>query len=443
MENQRNTDRISSLPELIRSHILSFLPIQEALNTTFLSRQWRCIASSLSTFELIGDERFLDRIFLFLLEVHGFPEIKKFSVSLPDSWYGIKPSRLGFYMRFAIKRSVQEIYLNVLKACNPSSDLFSCVFTCETLTVLTLISIDLKLPQVISLPVLKKLTLGSILFFDDHLTENFFKSCHKLEDLTIDNCSPKHLNVLSISSLTLKRLKVVLECDDASKEIKISAPNLYRLEYCCIILPKIMLETLTSLVNVKFRFDAHFSSDWGRCVFYQHAEKIWTSLQNVAALCLYHKLYVEFLTKSPDILAGIPTSSLKHLGLVMSSTNNHVRVISFLLSRCLNLQTLQIYVTQGQLTSKKSLELEQYQHLNPSSNEDILKQLKSIVFYYFQGSESELDLAKYLLANAIVLEKLEVRYSSKVRSNAEACVKSGEKLSSFTRVSPDAVLSFL
>ncbi|KAF9590683.1 hypothetical protein IFM89_036175 [Coptis chinensis] len=41
-------DRISNLPEPIRSHILDFLPMEDAFRTSILSRQWRYVCFSLS-----------------------------------------------------------------------------------------------------------------------------------------------------------------------------------------------------------------------------------------------------------------------------------------------------------------------------------------------------------------------------------------------------------
>ncbi|KAL5712802.1 hypothetical protein ACHQM5_014934 [Ranunculus cassubicifolius] len=452
MENQ-NIDRITFLPELVLSHILSFLPIQEALNTALLSRQWRCIASFLSTFEFTqkssyGDQYFassVDRVFLFLLDLHGLPVIKKLSISssAPFYSYGITPARLDFFLCLAIKRKVEELHLCMYSYGRPVQDkLPSCVFTCNSLTVLKLVYIKLELPQSICLPTLKSLTLGSLPFFDDRLTEKLFASCPMLEDLTIEDCNLDDITILSISSSTLKRLKIFLKCD-ASKKVKLSAPNLRIIEYNCNVVPNMTTETITSLASIDLRIDAHFEDDDpGRYIFALHAEKIWTWLQDVVTLFLHNKLYIDFLSRSPDILAIFPTSSLKHLRLIICSNDVDIQLITFLLSNSPKLQTVEIHLIQEQSMSRKVLNVEQFQETKHLSKGHILNQLRSVVIYDFEGSERELLLVKFLLRNATILEKLDIRYSSHMNWDSEACTKTSEKLLSFPKVSVNSTLSF-
>ncbi|MBA0855519.1 hypothetical protein Goshw_014978, partial [Gossypium schwendimanii] len=47
-------DRISSFPDHILFHILSFLPIKDAVRTSIISTKWRYLFASISTIKFDG-----------------------------------------------------------------------------------------------------------------------------------------------------------------------------------------------------------------------------------------------------------------------------------------------------------------------------------------------------------------------------------------------------
>ncbi|CAN1179086.1 F-box/LRR-repeat protein At4g14103 [Linum perenne] len=56
----KSADRISSLPDDARNHILNFLPLRDAANSSILSSKWRYLWTNLPT--LVIDESFGDEI---------------------------------------------------------------------------------------------------------------------------------------------------------------------------------------------------------------------------------------------------------------------------------------------------------------------------------------------------------------------------------------------
>ena len=91
---QEGVDRISELPNSLLCHILSFLPILDAVQTTILSRRWENLWTPLPKHEFDDDcfpyswiesnrfWTFVDRV----LSLHDSTDIRKFSIELYRRW---------------------------------------------------------------------------------------------------------------------------------------------------------------------------------------------------------------------------------------------------------------------------------------------------------------------------------------------------------------------
>ncbi|KAF9594678.1 hypothetical protein IFM89_034361 [Coptis chinensis] len=385
-------NRISHMPDPIRSHIVSFLPMKEAMRSSILSRQWRYVCSSLSNlkFDQVdfeetkkrkrGDFRdFVDETLL----SHNGSDIKRFSLTVKVGDTFISSRHLNSWISFAVKHNVQDFEISSYG--DDIEKLPQCLFTSSTLTKLSLYSVVIKGPRNIKFPMLKSLALLEVTINDENLVNSLLSSstCPVIEKLVMRLCSMA-INTLSISIPTLKHLHLL---DSNYPDINISNSVLRKLKYMCGKPPNLIYENLVSVVSAKLQFELDFSYYGGsmdsvsKC-----ASKILVWLRNVEKLCLMS-------------------------GFIEDTTDLDV-------------------VEVGEFWKPKQL---------PAG--DILNSLKTVDIEDFKGSDGELYLVRFLLDNAKVLENMNICYS-KIEKKVVRCKKSvSEMLSTFTRVSPLVTIS--
>ncbi|KAH9605028.1 hypothetical protein KSS87_019993 [Heliosperma pusillum] len=206
-------DRISSLPDELLGHMLSFLPTRHAVSTSILSTRWRYLYTlttilsfddspcfdDLEDYEIIEDnceiiaatqrfKEFVDRV----LEVHQVSRIKKFSLVCEGNYDNLDLDR---WVSNALQKGVQELHINGI-GCLPDE-----VFKCGTLVSLEIICSEynrIQIPLSTLLPKLKILHLHRIMFFDFNSMERLLSSCELLEELTL-----KFWKCVSSSSISL------------------------------------------------------------------------------------------------------------------------------------------------------------------------------------------------------------------------------------------------
>ncbi|KAG2298246.1 hypothetical protein Bca52824_034718 [Brassica carinata] len=182
-------DMISSLPDDVINHILSFLPLKESAQTSVLSKRWRILfafSSNLDLLEYKNDARrrftkFVDGV----LAVSGNSPIKKFTLSCRHS------SRTNRWTRNMLNRGSVldlDLHLGIDDVHLPSE-----IFACKTLVELKLTGFCIKeLPDDALLSALKKLFLKSVQF-DMSLChvcafEKLLSACPVLEELAYFAC---------------------------------------------------------------------------------------------------------------------------------------------------------------------------------------------------------------------------------------------------------------
>ncbi|KAF9589617.1 hypothetical protein IFM89_026443, partial [Coptis chinensis] len=144
---EQTVDRLRSLPHPIRNHILSFLPMEEAVKTSVLSRQWRYVSSSLSNLEFnqidyqekmqndihsIDFRNFVDHLII----IHDGTHMGSFSLTVYIDDVLIKDTNINTWIFFAIMHNVQELCLNIESG--TVEKLPACFYSCCSLTVLPL-----------------------------------------------------------------------------------------------------------------------------------------------------------------------------------------------------------------------------------------------------------------------------------------------------------------
>ncbi|TYH82547.1 hypothetical protein ES332_D02G068800v1 [Gossypium tomentosum] len=251
-------DRISSFPDPILCHILSFLPIKEAVRTSIISTKWRYLFASISTIKFdaysmsgLTDrntdsfKNFVDR----LLKSPDQVSLDCFRISHEIcSWNdGDHDFDISGWICAALCRGVKEIDLQI----SYLEDILPAVlFTCDSLVTLKLDAVGhkFKFPSDVCLGNLKTLHFRDSNFGDSIL--RFISNCHVLEDLAFIECDFYNTSVINIQTPSLKRF--ILDFDlgefgDLKYVVVINAPNLVYFQYTDVVAQGYTLSTMKSL----------------------------------------------------------------------------------------------------------------------------------------------------------------------------------------------------
>ncbi|XP_021771561.1 F-box/FBD/LRR-repeat protein At1g78750-like [Chenopodium quinoa] len=257
LENE--SDRISELPEFIKTHILSYLDTKDAVRTSILSRCWRALPTWLLDLDLSsyylstaltneylsdlyddaskmrresiirmreGFYAFLDRVFESSLEVDNV------KLYVPGFGFDLK-SRLDHWLDGAVRRRVKELELEIgVREC-PRYSFPESGLVANSITKLKLRKCEVKFLSVMDnlLPSLQELCLEDVCL-NSMALESLLGNCIYLKNVTLMNCDG--LRTLEISSLT-KLEKVTFGHSVLTtvyvESIKVDAPNLLEFRY--------------------------------------------------------------------------------------------------------------------------------------------------------------------------------------------------------------------
>ncbi|KAG4157272.1 hypothetical protein ERO13_D02G052433v2 [Gossypium hirsutum] len=253
-------DRISSFPDPILCHILSFLPIKEAVRTSIISTKWRYLFASMSTIEfdacsmsgltdrnIDSFKNFVDR----LLKSPDQVRLDCFRLShMICSWNdwndGDHDFDISGWICAALCRGVKEIDLQL----SYREDILPAVlFTCGSLVTLKLDAVghNFKFPSDVCLGNLKTLHFRDSFFGDSVL--RFISNCHVLEDLAFIECD-FYTSEINIQTPSLKRFILDFnlgEFADLKYVVVINAPNLIYFQCTDAVAQGYTLSTMKSL----------------------------------------------------------------------------------------------------------------------------------------------------------------------------------------------------
>ncbi|PPD82184.1 hypothetical protein GOBAR_DD20903 [Gossypium barbadense] len=253
-------DRISSFSDPILCHILSFLPIKEAVRTSIISTKWRYLFASMSTIEfdacsmsgltdrnIDSFKNFVDR----LLKSPDQVRLDCFRLShMICSWNdwndGDHDFDISGWICAALCRGVKEIDLQL----SYREDILPAVlFTCGSLVTLKLDAVghNFKFPSDVCLGNLKTLHFRDSFFGDSVL--RFISNCHVLEDLAFIECD-FYTSEINIQTPSLKRFILDFnlgEFADLKYVVVINAPNLVYFQYTDAVAQGYTLSTMKSL----------------------------------------------------------------------------------------------------------------------------------------------------------------------------------------------------
>ncbi|KAI9108044.1 hypothetical protein K1719_020917 [Acacia pycnantha] len=192
------SDRISSLPDSLLHHILSFLPTREVVATSLLSKRWRPLWHSMHTFDfedraIYSLDFFIQFVDAVLLMADSKP-IEKFRLKClrfyvqqkgkSFEYKRVPPTRINVWISTVIHRKVEHFEL-----CSDYNEYIvvpSSIFNCSTIRVLKLDGVRVNIPSSVRLPSLKVMHLVKVKLPDYECLANLLSGCAFLEELVLD-----------------------------------------------------------------------------------------------------------------------------------------------------------------------------------------------------------------------------------------------------------------
>ncbi|CAA0827803.1 Unknown protein [Striga hermonthica] len=225
-------DRLSSLPDSILAHVLSFLDTRSAVRTSVLSRRYRLLwtlspsldfsfsdyqsdryesydgraFSPVKNTSLASFESYVNRI----LHLREHSNLVQFRMSLHKD---VTSEFMAGCIDYAARHKVQHLRLRGFVKQNPVA-LPGILINSSILMSLHLnnaTSNSIELPRSVHLPGLKLLRLKNFEFCDTNFNGEVFTGCPNLETLFLGKCSIRpgnKLKVLDVRCLKLKSLEI-------------------------------------------------------------------------------------------------------------------------------------------------------------------------------------------------------------------------------------------
>ncbi|KAL7087545.1 hypothetical protein ACP275_13G073700 [Erythranthe tilingii] len=420
-QTPNSVDRLSDLPDSVLCHILSFLPTKISVATSILATRWRFLWSYVPNLHFHHDnEDCINSVFL----LHRLQTINTFR--LTD--FRDENDQVEKCITFAIERNVKNIDIFLCMANLPR-----CIYTCKTLVDLTINSCDL-LPESgsVFLPLLKKLHL---FYVHQNGYDTLLSGCPVLEELLI--YSYTDYASFKISSPTIKRLLIDLHSagDESSNEpnfdykrcyykLEINTPALVYLNLADDSSQHIKCGPLDSLIEANIHIEGYIDD----VVYARYLVEFIDRLRNAKFL----KLNLSHYTKSIQSAFCARTISFRNL-VKLEFSSDCLFSLKFL-EYADNLEILILEEVHKQRAMTGCMEPEQV----PTCR---LSRLRTTKLVGIKGNLYELEIIRYLLRNAKVMEKMEIVYSRCLVPNQK--INMLEEISTFQRGSSVCEVRYL
>ncbi|KAL5720267.1 hypothetical protein ACHQM5_012946 [Ranunculus cassubicifolius] len=407
-------DRLSYLHPPLRAHIVSFISTKEAIKLAILSSHWRQVSSSLSKLTFtkhLGDQKAFRDCVDMALATHDETDIQRFDLDALHDDDIVTESDLNRWITILVQHNIRMLKL-LVRTSKPTS-LPCFLFTCGTLTRLVLAKIKLPVfPPLVRFPKLTYFGLVGVEFGDtskEILNLSFSATSFPVLG-TLHLHTRQQIQSLSISIPSLQHLYLRTRKSPALK-LSISTGQEVRLFYEG--LPHDISTIDISTESVSSITSAILNTDWDPELLdssstSHNASKIMSGLFYAEKLHLLD-FFIEFLCwdRSFSWRNRILSISLKKLDLHMfRAKKNHVKMVKFLTGCFPQLQTLKITVVD----IPKRLEGLQDTEVHGDDNA-MSPHLRRIDIVNLEGMENELELARYFLATATMLEEMNISFS--------------------------------
>ncbi|XVF62745.1 hypothetical protein PTKIN_Ptkin09bG0032900 [Pterospermum kingtungense] len=190
-KHEKDIDRISDLPDSVLCRILSFLPTEDSVATTILSKRWVGLWTKVPVFVFrsiyaahnhnLWFLNFVSNVFL----MSKAERIRKFTLCWAFDME-FDEEHLRTWIGTAVRRNVQDLSLGFW--CSKQIvNLPGCLFGCNTVLLSLYLrgELFLDVPATVYLPCLRILQLISVIYANDDTLRRLFSGCPVLGDLTM------------------------------------------------------------------------------------------------------------------------------------------------------------------------------------------------------------------------------------------------------------------
>ncbi|CAA0808520.1 Unknown protein [Striga hermonthica] len=346
-QNMASVDRLSSLPDEVICHILSFLPTKRSVATSILGKRWRFLWANVPSlhFSFTKVETQASDIINSVISQHKAKKMDTLTLcNLKCNEY-----QLDTWIKIAIERGIRNLCLESLDTFPRS------LLNCKTMVDLKLAGsfisrVPLSAMDNVSLPSLKKFHVSNVVCENDDALPRFLSGCPSLEELIMKFTfvgKDDYVGCINISSPTIKMLQLSPRVYDRIVEYRMimNAPTLrylqvddYDLE--CITIPI----TMISLVEADICLDHCGFSNY-KTICNSKVVKFLHSLSYVKCLKISGREFEEFVRR------GLACSNVKFDNLTKLELRLNFKwsfLVKFL-EVADNLEVLTIYFEKGYL----------------------------------------------------------------------------------------------
>ncbi|XP_022754187.1 F-box/LRR-repeat protein At3g58900-like [Durio zibethinus] len=425
-------DRISSLPDEILVHILGFLLMKDAVATSVLSRGWRNLWKSLTTFKFdpvnklgvynrdiitlksrVKQSRmqsYANWVNEVLQQLQHLRNVEEFWICSDFCENGAP--YFDHWIAFAVEKKVRILNINLADDDGYCSEWKRCSFPTLSLSKekassviqLSLRGVEICSPGFNIFTSLTSLTLTCLILTGD-VCETAFSNCPLLEHLHI-RVAYNLVNLKLVGS-GLSRLKFLeLYYCNHLKNVEIYAPNLVSFKYAG-------LKTHFAFKYVPKLVEARF----GACSYYCNYELIKGGYNLISyafsqldSICThFESLVLETNTMEVEGMSPqlCPTFiSLKVLILFVDATCVNCIGLPSFLEACPVLSKFEVHIN----VHDTSIELKSRDQLSKASLSPhrFLKEIELSGFLHFLDQSYEMELVQYLVKTAVSLQKLTI-----------------------------------
>ncbi|XP_023636254.1 F-box/FBD/LRR-repeat protein At5g22660 [Capsella rubella] len=399
-------DGLSSFPDHLLSHMLSYLPTKTAVTTSTLSPTWINLWHSTPVLDIeIDDFDDFDDLLSFtsrFLEFHKDSSLHKLKFSF-ETELRVSMCRITAWLTDVVKRKIQ--HLEVMSGMDHKVDMAPMpivLYLCETLVSLRLHCVVLSYFQYVSLPNLKMMHLEENIYMCEETLENLISACPVLEDLTlVRKRDYNDVEVLRVRSQSLKRFKLVVDRLDYIEgdvwKVIIDAPRLAYLRLADPFSVSFVISNLGSSAEVDI--DVGFNVNiWKLDDSFERSavRKLLTGLSSVKDMAISgttlkiisHYLKHERMPQFQNMTWIQAEFYISDLGMLPG-----------VLECCPNLIYLDVHI-------QKLYDEENEEIIFSSVPRCLQTSLEAVeIVRYKHGDGAERRLTKYLLENSLVLKK--------------------------------------
>ncbi|XP_050204608.1 putative F-box/FBD/LRR-repeat protein At5g22670 [Mercurialis annua] len=419
--NQQNRDIISSLPDDVVCHILSYLETKEAIGTTILSKRWRHAWTGLVDFKFDDQNyileganffgRFVDKV---LLVHRGAIKSLRFDTRC------FPHEHMNPWIRAAAMQNVEELSISTDYSIKKSYlSIPQTLFSCKTIRFLQLyFRVDFRVihDSVVWLPSLKVLHLNFVYSFDSLTIHKILANAPVLEELLIYTQLPPNYgsNTLRIQSSSLKRFFVQSFETPAGangSRMVIKAPKLEYLLLHDSNSEEFEIERLSSLAyaHIDVRY---LRNNINHVSYANQVVNLLRKINNVKVLRLQASV-LEALAKASD--DNFP-SFLNLVQLKLKAEQNDWQMLPKMLHSSPKLEVLTLIrkAPREAIFKEESMIFKE-----ESVPKCLLSSLETLEFKDFEGNAAEMQILEYILKKASLLKMFRISLSATIDSDKE------------------------